>query len=648
MKKLLTTLAILSTLFVANAQQNLSQGGTGWATSTLGDLLVGTTSKLRYTRLPVGSAGQVLWSLNGSPAWVATSSLGITSSACGSVGSAGVLQFASSTAGCFNSDSHLFWSTTHLSITNDGTNPQSPQTGTLLHLWTNGANNARVTGDVYSNTSAQGFVFQGRRSRGTISVPSAPNADDTLALIGGTGYGLTGFPSASNGAFIIKAESSQFTDTSFPTYLAFFTAASGTVTSIEKARMTSEGFWGLATTSPKDRLQVLGNVTPSGDATWGLGSSTQRWLNLFSSNVYASSSVITSATSTNLFVTNASSTNLTVSSLFNVLGTSTLATTTISTSTITNLNSTAALFTRASSTSFGILGLTAGSVPFIATGGAVSQSNANFFYNSTLNALAIGSSTFLAGNLDGKLKVVAGASTTPIAAYCNSSDYCQISVTNASTTGTASESGFTVNNGSSTATGNFGWFGINGVNYNSSTTYSTGFKNDVSLLSMANDLYIANGTTSRKIHFVTGSTSPVTNTRMTIDGAGLIGIATTAPQFALTVASGTVSILEKTLATSTSMTVDWKNGNTQLIRISTSAVTIAFLNATTTVGTTLKLIVCNAPTGTAGAITWTHVYWPSATVPTQNTTANKCDVWSFLATNGTSTAVVFGNQSSGF
>jgi len=72
-KKLILILALLPTF--AFAQTNLSQGGTGWSTSTLGDLFVGTTSKIRYTRLPIGSTGNVLWVSGGQPAWVATSSL---------------------------------------------------------------------------------------------------------------------------------------------------------------------------------------------------------------------------------------------------------------------------------------------------------------------------------------------------------------------------------------------------------------------------------------------------------------------------------------------------------------------------------------------------------------------------------------------
>jgi len=60
----------------------LNQGGTGWDTSTKGDLLVGTSSISKYSRLPVGANGYLLTASSTSPiglVWVATSTLGIIS-----------------------------------------------------------------------------------------------------------------------------------------------------------------------------------------------------------------------------------------------------------------------------------------------------------------------------------------------------------------------------------------------------------------------------------------------------------------------------------------------------------------------------------------------------------------------------------------
>lgn len=130
-----------------------------------------------------------------------------------------------------------------------------------------------------------------------------------------------------------------------------------------------------------------------------------------------------------------------------------------------------------------------------------------------------------------------------------------------------------------------------------------------------------------------------------------LGINTASPAVSLQVATGSIAVSEYDwgTATSTTMSVDWKRANTQKMRISTAGVTITHVNATTTVGAVLKIVVCNAPTGTAGAITWGNpIYWSGGTAPTQTTTANKCDVWSFISTSATGTPVIFGSASTNF
>ena len=126
-----------------------------------------------------------------------------------------------------------------------------------------------------------------------------------------------------------------------------------------------------------------------------------------------------------------------------------------------------------------------------------------------------------------------------------------------------------------------------------------------------------------------------------------IGIASSTPWSGLAVASGkAITVAENTLATTTSISVDWRNGNQQLIRLGTAGTTISFSGYIE--GQKLVLTVCN-PGATAGAISWgTQVLWAGGTAPTQTTTANKCDVWSFLATNATSSLKIFGTQSANF
>lgn len=52
---------------VTHAQVSLSQGGTGLATSTSGDILIGTSSKIRYTRLPIGTLGGLFYASTSKP-----------------------------------------------------------------------------------------------------------------------------------------------------------------------------------------------------------------------------------------------------------------------------------------------------------------------------------------------------------------------------------------------------------------------------------------------------------------------------------------------------------------------------------------------------------------------------------------------------
>lgn len=103
-------------------------------------------------------------------------------------------------------------------------------------------------------------------------------------------------------------------------------------------------------------------------------------------------------------------------------------------------------------------------------------------------------------------------------------------------------------------------------------------------------------------------------------------------------------------ATSTAITLDW-NATPQQVeyRIGGSATTITLINATTSQkwGSVKRVWICN-PGGTAGALTWAGVRW-IGTAPTQTTTANKCDLYSFNVTMATSSTayIVAGTQGAG-
>lgn len=147
--------------------------------------------------------------------------------------------------------------------------------------------------------------------------------------------------------------------------------------------------------------------------------------------------------------------------------------------------------------------------------------------------------------------------------------------------------------------------------------------------------------TTGSIPFSNGTILTQNNSKLFWDNTNIrLGISSTTPFASLSIATGTIAVAEYTPATTTSMTLNWLYGTQQRVRLGGAATAIAHTGYIP--GQTLRVYVCN-PAATAGAITWSGVLWPSATTPTQTTTANKCDLWTFNATAGTSTPIVIGS-----
>lgn len=145
------------------------------------------------------------------------------------------------------------------------------------------------------------------------------------------------------------------------------------------------------------------------------------------------------------------------------------------------------------------------------------------------------------------------------------------------------------------------------------------------------------------------STTPL----ITFTTNGRVGIGTSSPFANFSIGTGngssTMAFLnsENITSSSTAQTVNWSEGNSQLIRMGTGNITITFTGYTD--GQKLLLTVCN-PKTSSGTLIWanTDILWPSGTPPTKTTTAQKCDVFSFTATNATSTLKIFGASTLNF
>lgn len=138
------------------------------------------------------------------------------------------------------------------------------------------------------------------------------------------------------------------------------------------------------------------------------------------------------------------------------------------------------------------------------------------------------------------------------------------------------------------------------------------------------------------------------------DSSALIGVGSTTPFSRLSIgtgaASSSITVAEykygkgSNVATSTTANIDC-NASTQIAwPLGGSATTLTLINLTP--GKKCVVVVQN-PNGTAGAITWAVqsnaiLKWTGGTAPTQTTTANTMDVWSFLATAGSSTMEIIG------
>lgn len=270
---------------------------------------------------------------------------------------------------------------------------------------------------------------------------------------------------------------------------------------------------------------------------------------------------------------------------------------------------------------------------------ATSTFNGNIWVGATslLPYLQVGSTTVIAGTgqVPGNYLQVVGNNNTTAG--------IQMGLQNVSP-GTSAYTSLYLNNDKADSTViHFGALFLNSFGY-TDTTFGTGLAFG-GLMGLQNTegalvLLSSTSTTNSRFSVFTGG-SALANERLRITSTGNVGIASTTPFYMLSVGTtgttyGTITTTENPVATSTTQVINWLNGNQQLVQMGGAAMGIGFTNASTS-GLTMRLVVCN-PGGTAGALTWNApIEWAGGTAPVQTTTANVCDLYSFIVTQATST-----------
>jgi len=125
-----------------------------------------------------------------------------------------------------------------------------------------------------------------------------------------------------------------------------------------------------------------------------------------------------------------------------------------------------------------------------------------------------------------------------------------------------------------------------------------------------------------------------------------LGIATTSANFPLVVEGGIYS-QEITNSAAATININWYTGIQQRVTLNQAGHTVNFSNGRP--GATHRLVLCQDGTGSRTVTTWpSTVRWSGGTAPTLTTTVGRCDVISFIVTNGTSTQIFLGVSTTNF
>lgn len=148
----------------------------------------------------------------------------------------------------------------------------------------------------------------------------------------------------------------------------------------------------------------------------------------------------------------------------------------------------------------------------------------------------------------------------------------------------------------------------------------------------------------------TSTASYATSTTLIIDSNGRVGVGTSSPNSLLEV-NGSFHVEERTLATSTSMSIDFCNQDTSnnlRMGVGSANITVTFTNFTSCVGKKITLRLYNPSSGVIGSTTFSAspIYWDGYTTPGSNVTNGGMDEFIFDSTMGSSTPFIWAKLNS--
>jgi len=286
MKHLFVLLAFLLLPLSVTAQIRLFQGGTGLSTSTVGDLMFGTSSVQQYSRLTIGTGGYILASIGGTPQWVATTTF------------ASPLSYSAGQVSC--------------PTCSTGLTGGSPNT---LTYWTSAsavsATSSPTVGNVYATTTTATSTFLGGLTIGnpTTGFNVTPNGSTTIGAATGVGVlevqgidslstnsrlvqlgvyntgtqlvdrggvmalgGISGTTLTSYGAIAGRKENSTGGNTQG--YMSFFTRPNSGAMTVERARFTSQGTLSIGSSTPSASSTLIVVPTTGINGNSGLATTT--------------------------------------------------------------------------------------------------------------------------------------------------------------------------------------------------------------------------------------------------------------------------------------------------------------------------------------------------------------------------------------